>query len=158
MKKYKSDYLEPYEAKMPDKEKYERLRNIPLFGLFKQDEELEKLVKSGCWYKCPAGTFIIREGDNGSEIFVIISGKVRVFKGNRTLAVLLPGEIVGEMGALVNEDRCANVMATEECTLFRLDINSVKDFHREQLFNLMLFLYRVTAKRLVDADRRLAVV
>lgn len=158
MKVYHSDYLEHYTAKAPDKQRFERLRSVPFFNIFKHDEDLEKLVKTGCWYQCPAGTFIIREGDSGSELYVLILGKIRVFKSGKTLAVLTPGEVVGEMGSLLGEDRCANVVALDESTLFRLNIDSMRSFPREQLFSMMRYIYRVTAQRLVDADRRLAAV
>jgi CRP-like cAMP-binding protein len=158
MKVYRSDYLEQYTAKAPDKQRFERLRSVPFFDIFKHDDELGRLVKTGCWYQCPAGTIIIREGDSGSELYVLISGKIRVFKAGKTLAILTPGEVVGEMGSLLAQDRCANVVALEESTLFRLDIEAMRNFPREQLFSMMRYIYGVTAKRLVDADRRLAAV
>jgi CRP-like cAMP-binding protein len=155
---YHSRYLEEYESRTPDKQRFDRLRSIPFFSIFKEDDALEHLVGSGCWYQCPAGTFIIREGESGHELYVLISGKIRVFKGGRTLAVLPPGEIVGEMGSLMNQERCANVVALEESTLFRLHIETIRTFPRDQLFAVMRYVYGVTAQRLVDADRRLAVV
>ncbi|HUU41653.1 MAG TPA: cyclic nucleotide-binding domain-containing protein [Desulfatiglandales bacterium] len=49
----------------------------------------------------PKGELVIKEGDYGSSIYKILSGRVRVFKGSQrnktTLAILERGEIFGEM-------------------------------------------------------------
>lgn len=64
-----------------------------------------------------AGTLLFCAGDAGSEMFVIRSGSVRVYLEaagtEKTLAILKPGEFVGEMSLLNGKPRSANAMMHE---------------------------------------------
>lgn len=72
------------------------------------------------------GEIIVREGEPGNEMFMILSGMVKITKekeGHETvLAYLKPGEIFGEM-ALVEEGsvRSANAKAHGETKLLVMD-------------------------------------
>ncbi len=61
-----------------------------------------------------AGTLLFSAGDVGNEMFVIRSGSVRVYLEaagiEKTLAILKPGEFVGEMSLLNGKPRSANAM------------------------------------------------
>ena len=73
------------------------------------------------------GSVIVREGDNASAFFVLVSGKARVVKadeaGNEiSLNVLKPGNGFGEIGLLdPDATRSATVRASSEVTVLRLD-------------------------------------
>lgn len=64
-----------------------------------------------------ATTLICEEGQRGAEMFVVRSGRVRIFKqsGSQTveLATLGKGEFFGEMGALEDLPRDASAQALE---------------------------------------------
>lgn len=72
-----------------------------------------------------ARTVIFREGDAGSEMFIIVAGTVRVSKQvgtlERTLARLGPGEFVGEMAILTGENRSATATVEEDARLVPID-------------------------------------
>jgi CRP-like cAMP-binding protein len=57
------------------------------------------------------GDILFREGDTGSEMYVIQSGKVRISRDiqgeDRALALLGPGEFLGEMAILNQKPRGA---------------------------------------------------
>jgi CRP-like cAMP-binding protein len=61
------------------------------------------------------GDVLFREGDEGDELFMIVSGKLRVTKvidgQKRNLAVLSEGDLVGEMAIFENKPRSATVEA-----------------------------------------------
>ncbi len=65
----------------------------------------------------PAGEVLFREGEPGVEMFVIQTGRVRISKmfpsGERTLAVIGPGEFFGEMAILNGRPRTATATAIE---------------------------------------------
>ncbi|MBN1770373.1 MAG: Crp/Fnr family transcriptional regulator [Deltaproteobacteria bacterium] len=73
----------------------------------------------------PAGTVLFQEGDPGGEMFLIVAGSVRVSKrsasGDRTLALLGPGEFFGEMAILTGEERSATAMVEEDARLVPID-------------------------------------
>jgi CRP-like cAMP-binding protein len=61
------------------------------------------------------GQILFKEGDEGDELFMIVSGKLRVTKvidgQKRNLAVLSDGDLVGEMAIFENKPRSATVEA-----------------------------------------------
>jgi CRP-like cAMP-binding protein len=71
------------------------------------------------------GELIFTEGDLGSEMFIIQSGKVRIFKNidgfDQTLTVLEKGDFFGEMSILEGMPRSASAEAEEDCDLIKIN-------------------------------------
>ncbi|MBI5651864.1 MAG: Crp/Fnr family transcriptional regulator [Chloroflexi bacterium] len=68
---------------------------------------------------------VFHQGDAGEEIYVVVSGKVRVFRlaasGNETtIDIFSAGKIFGEFAPLDNQDRSASAQALEASTLLRI--------------------------------------
>lgn len=74
------------------------------------------------------GEVLFYEGDTGTEVFIIESGKMRVTKKadgrNVTLAELGHGESVGEMAILLNGPRTATAEAVTDCQLISVNKNA----------------------------------
>ena len=68
-----------------------------------------------------AGERVIEEGMVEDHLFAVVSGRLRVHRGDATLATLEPGASVGELAALVPEPRSASVTALEPSTLLRIE-------------------------------------
>ncbi len=68
------------------------------------------------------GEAILREGDAGEALYVLLSGKVEVRKGepSRKLAELGPGRFFGEMSLMTGASRSATVIALEETALLEI--------------------------------------
>jgi HEAT repeat protein len=75
------------------------------------------------------GELVFRKGDPGQSMYIVVSGRVRIFDGAKTINFLGEQEIFGELALLDPEPRSASVEAAEEARLFRLD--------RDTLFELM---------------------
>ena len=96
-----------------------------------------------------AGAHIFHEGDPGSQLYVILTGEVKVSRaGPRgaevVFAVLLPGDLFGEL-ALLEEGalRTADAVAVEptEClTLDRQALVAFMDAHPVRMWHLIRFL------------------
>jgi len=75
--------------------------------------------------RCIPGEIITLEGERGSEIFVIRTGRVAIFKGDFNAPVVLgfrgSGDMVGEMAVLENRPRSATVAALDETELLVTD-------------------------------------
>lgn len=71
------------------------------------------------------GELIIRQGDTGSELFIVKRGEVAVELGRgrhrRVVATLGPGQFFGEMSLVTGEKRAASVRATRESELLVID-------------------------------------
>jgi CRP-like cAMP-binding protein len=57
------------------------------------------------------GDLLVREGDAGTGLFVIVDGTADVIRDGHTVATLGPGEFVGELSVLDRRPRLANVIA-----------------------------------------------
>ncbi len=89
------------------------------FALFKglQDEELRRLARCAVTRAYPKHAVIISEGDTTDAIYMILSGKVKVYLSDESgkelvLAIKGAGDYFGEM-ALDGEPRAASVMTLE---------------------------------------------
>jgi len=81
------------------------------------DRMVQELAACGQCRTFPKNTVIINEGDRGDSLFVIISGRVKVFVSDEegremVLADHGPGDYVGEM-VLDGRPRSASVITTE---------------------------------------------
>ncbi|MBX3474632.1 MAG: cyclic nucleotide-binding domain-containing protein [Planctomycetes bacterium] len=66
------------------------------------------------------GDLLCRRGDPGNTVFVLVSGRMSVRIGSEQFGIVRPGEIVGEIGALLGDEepkRIADVVAEEPCVV-----------------------------------------
>mgnify|MGYP000589594026 CR=1 FL=1 len=101
-----------------------------------------------------AGDIVFRDGDKGTEFYVIRSGRVSVRLGNRTLQELGEGEIFGEMALIDSEPRSATVIAETDCELVPVSEKQFL-FMTSQAPYFALSLMRVLVQRLRTANRAL---
>jgi CRP/FNR family cyclic AMP-dependent transcriptional regulator len=101
------------------------------------------------------GTLLFREGDAGNDFYLIVSGRVAIYKereGRRKiLAELGAGEFFGEMAIFNNAPRTASAETAEDCLLVRIG----KDELKTLLFNSYDFRINMVKKlvrRLKDTN------
>ncbi|WP_245667385.1 Crp/Fnr family transcriptional regulator [Actinomadura macra] len=80
----------------------------------------ERLVSAGSERRFGAGEVVLRQGDPPTHVLLLVSGRVKVSltlpKGEvLLLAVRGPGELLGEMAVLGEDDRSATVVAVDAC-------------------------------------------
>jgi CRP/FNR family transcriptional regulator, cyclic AMP receptor protein len=94
------------------------------------------LVDSSVRRTFPPGRIILREGDRDSHVFLLLSGFVKVttaVDGIETLlGIRLPGEVVGELGALTGEPRNATVSASGTLVAGQLQHPDFESFLRRR--------------------------
>lgn len=95
------------------------LATIPLFQSLTEGQ-LRRLAKTGAHNEYREGATVVKRGDRGIGLFLLLAGEVAVRRGSRTLAVLGPGEFFGEMALLEQEPRSADVVATKPTRVFVL--------------------------------------
>ncbi len=70
-----------------------------------------RLLADGQYVKPANGDTIVKQGDRGREMFLIIRGVVEARRDGKRVAVLGPGEVFGEIGFLLETERTADVVA-----------------------------------------------
>jgi CRP/FNR family cyclic AMP-dependent transcriptional regulator len=105
--------------------KVEALRAISLFsGL--RDRDLELVAQLADEVDLPAGHVLMREGDRGSEAYVLASGEVTIERDGREINRLGSGSVIGEMAILGEGTRTATATLTQPSRLFVL---AHREFH-----------------------------
>jgi hypothetical protein len=97
----------------------------PLFKDFSVDE-MVAVIQGLNLLTFEAGNIIITEGDTGSSLYMLTSGRVKCFKKNAQgrqglLGELDEGAFFGEVSILTGRPRSATVVAATDCELLELD-------------------------------------
>ena len=58
------------------------------------------------------GEYLVRQGQAGTGLWVIVSGGARVVRGSEELSRLGPGQFLGELAVIDQQPRLASVVAT----------------------------------------------
>jgi len=98
----------------------DELRQVPLFADI-SGEDLEQLYEMAETISIPAGELVLREGDPGDSLYVVLDGELEVTKrqGDQEIQLALyePGQFFGEMALLEQAPRSASVRALRESSL-----------------------------------------
>jgi len=127
------------------------LRNIPLFSGMPPDE-LGHLAGIAEEVVYPEGEVIIREGDHGEEMFLIVEGEIEIHRESKPLAVLKSHDYFGEMSILDNEPRSATATARADCLLLRIRQSDFYDI-LERHFNVALTIIHTLTGRLREMNQ-----
>jgi branched-chain amino acid transport system substrate-binding protein len=110
------------------------LKSVPIFRALPV-EAAERLAPSLKHAAFAPGEFVIRQGDEGDSMYILIAGSADVHIGGDSgvseyLATLEPGQFFGEMSLLTGEQRTANVIAMTAVECLVVDKTSLTDlFH-----------------------------
>ncbi len=106
------------------------LKSVKIFASVREDQlvDIATIVESVDYQK---DDLIMAEGDLGTSMYIVVDGQVRVYQGNTELKILGTRAVFGEMAALDPEPRAASVQALEDCTLLRLEGESLYEMMAE---------------------------
>jgi CRP-like cAMP-binding protein len=139
------------------------LSTSPTFVGF-SDEELGDIAQAGRIRQVPNGKNLIDEGDSGRAAFVVLGGTGDVFKlGPDTgkqhhLATVEPGQILGEIGLLLEHSRSATIKAGDGFVAFELSqdaFNTLLDENNTAARKLLQAIARHVARRSRETNERL---
>ena len=107
----------------------EHLNRVPIFNPL-SDEEIERLANNSLSRIYAPGEAIVRMGQEGNSMFVIIRGSVKVQipdgDSQKVVGTLAEDDFFGEMSLLTGEPRSANVVAIVETEVLRIDKTGLK--------------------------------
>ena len=129
--------------------KVELIRGLPLFELCSK-RDLRRIAALADERRLEPGTELIREGEPGTEFYVVVEGEIEVRRGTRRVARLGAGSFVGEIALLSRSARTATVAATTPLRVLAIEGRSFIEL-LDSLPELWLKVARALADR-VDAD------
>jgi len=154
--------LEELANEISASEKFSKLRAIKFFSDFK-DQELKEVVRAAQWLRRNRNEHLVREGDLGQALYIIISGEVKVTRGNRFIGALSSGDCFGEM-ALIHGKRTATITSVSVVEFIRIDAASLEQlsegcqlsFNKQFLFTLIERLSATNRKPILPETERTA--
>lgn len=142
-----SEYLEENDKLLKS------LKNIPSLEQFKENE-LRILLHKSKIRKYRKGERIIKEGNTGAWIYILVYGKVDIIKNGRIITTTdRRGELIGEIGAIDGAARSASVMAVENTVCLATDIRQIQRMTGDDRLAFGYILYRVFAETLAERLR-----
>lgn len=109
--------------KMNSRQTIDRLKDFSLFeGLKADDSKMEKIASILESREIPKGEYIFHQGDKGDELFILMTGVVRVCKNTKNedeyTIIDLKSEwnvFFGEIAIMDNDVRSASILVLEDC-------------------------------------------
>jgi CRP/FNR family cyclic AMP-dependent transcriptional regulator len=112
-------------AKLTLEQKCHALKNLRLFTRL-ADADVEAIAEVATTRELKSREELFHKGSASSQIYVVVSGRLKVISTSDVGSDLMfslagPGEVIGEIGLLVDRDRTATVIAMEQSVLIVVD-------------------------------------
>jgi len=138
------------------------LRRCPLFQTL-SSAQLAKVAAIATARDLPGGAAVFREGEAGEEMFVVVSGRVRISKmvkgvGEEALSILEAGSYFGEMAMIDDAPRSADALAHTPCGLAvirRDDLDQLMFVDKELAYLLLWTFVRTLSARLRETNDKI---
>jgi CRP/FNR family cyclic AMP-dependent transcriptional regulator len=149
-------------ASLYEDEIFEIIDHISLFEDLTQNEVTQLCAKMEC-FCAKRGDVIMKEGDDGDFLVIILTGQVAVIKSGRNgndkqLAVVGPGASLGEMSLINGRPRLATCIAKEPTDMAVLTRDTLYDtlvLHPSLGNKVLLILLQILSDRLREANEKL---
>lgn len=135
------------------------LKDIELFkGL--NDKEIEKIKNEGEILDIKKGEILVKEGEEGDSLYIILAGSFLVLSKDTVIKVLKEGEIIGEMAIILGGKRTASCKAIEDSVIFRMKKDVFFRFtekHPEtgiKILKMITLRLKDTTDKMLDEVRR----
>lgn len=133
----------------------ELIKRIDLFSGLSR-EEVAKIFSKGMTMRATKGEVIFHKGTVGSQMYVVLGGKLGVMDGQKLFAELRTGDMFGEMALVNNEPRSATVMALEDSRMFVLSESIFQRLLSKRVaIQILLNIVRTLSTRLKSSNARL---
>jgi hypothetical protein len=83
--------------------------------------------------RLPAGSTVVRQGDQGTDIYLVLDGVIRVERDGEQLAEYGPGALLGERAHLEGGIRTSTLVAVTACRLAAVDASQLDRTALEEL-------------------------
>lgn len=138
-------------------EKFNTMRGLPFFNEF-NDNELWEVLRISVWIRAAAGTYLVREGEEGNFFFIVADGEVKVTREGKILGIEGAGHCFGEMCYIRHGSttRTATVMANTPVTLIKIRPESLTNASENCQLRFDHAFLNTLVDRLTQANIQLA--
>jgi serine/threonine protein kinase len=120
------------------------VHHVPFFHNFTR-EQVNELV----------GRVVVSEGEISDTFYIVLSGKLKIMKGDEETALIGDGECFGEMAYIAGQARFATVVADTDCILMEIDPAFMERLSKSIQF-LFFKNFAMTLVRRLSKDSRTA--
>jgi hypothetical protein len=140
-----------------DSEKFNKLREMPFFQDF-GDVALWEAVRIGRWVTIEDETVVIKEGDPGDHVYLLVEGEVGVTLMGRALTTISPGGCFGEVlyFAGAGGKRTTTILAMEKITVLEIKSDALRAATDGCQVAFNKAFMRVLIDRLTQANLKIA--
>jgi eukaryotic-like serine/threonine-protein kinase len=140
-----------------DSEKFNKLRDMPFFQDF-GDVALWEAIRIGSWRRIEAETVVIREGDQGDSVYLLVEGEVGVTLMGKPLSTITPGGCFGEVlyFAGAGGKRTTTIVAVDKIVVLETKSDALRAATDGCQVAFNKAFMRVLIDRLSQANLRLA--
>ncbi len=138
--------------------KLDTLKKIPLFR-FLTYQELVKVLNITYLETYESGVQIIKEGDSGEELYIVLAGRVVVSRQGQEIVELHPGVHFGEMALVDQSPRSATITARDSTRLLVVQRRSFYTLIRKEpvlAVKLLWSFVQVLSRRLRETNEALS--
>jgi CRP/FNR family cyclic AMP-dependent transcriptional regulator len=140
----------------------EALRGCQLFQTL-STAQLTEVAAIASPRELAAGAAVFKEGDAGDEMYVVMSGRIRISKmvtgvGEEALSILDAGSYFGEMAMIDDAPRSADALVHTPCKLAvirRNELEQLMFIDKELAYNLLWTFVRTLSARLRETNDKI---
>ncbi|MDH3459454.1 MAG: Crp/Fnr family transcriptional regulator [Burkholderiaceae bacterium] len=137
---------------------FDLIRRVPLFSML-TDDQAQSIANNVVKRRFRRGELVVEQGKKSNALFILLTGRARVLTADTRgreviLAVMAPGDYVGEMSLIDSEPHSATVRAELQTDMLVL---GRAEFLRcmPDISNLSYAIMHGLVKRLRGADRQI---
>ena len=114
-------------------------------------KDVKKVIKVGSSVRRSPGEDLIRQGEPGTGIFIVVSGELSVRQGHEDLGRVRPGDLIGEIGLVELVPSTSTVTASTEVEALHIGYDETRRLISEvKKFGEAI---RATAHHRLERDR-----
>ncbi len=142
---------------LSDTHKFHALRDLSFFRDF-HELEIWETLRFAVWQRLPEGAVIIKEGERGDALYLLVEGRAEVTRAGTQLATIAAGDLFGEMLYFADDtaERSTTVRSIGPVLVLEIKAAALGAASAACQVQFNRACIRLLIKRLSVANRRLA--